>query len=111
MLSAHLDAPIVDDLAQLEPSFLSQLKELAQEPSRQSKLPRARMEAVILSICQNQFVTLSVLSQLVYRSPDGLRQQYLSRMVKAGSRTLTWMPSTKKLMNWLRTRRNTTKLA
>ena len=90
MLSAHLDAPIVDDLNKLEPTFLSALKELAQEPAHWSRLERSRMESVILSICQDQFLTLSAMSQLVCRSPDGLRQQYLSRMVKSGSMTLAF---------------------
>lgn len=90
MLSAHLDAPIVDDLTQLEPTFLSALKDLAQEPAQRSRLERSRMETVILSICRDQFLTLSALSQLVCRSPDGLRQQYLSRMVKMGSMTLAF---------------------
>lgn len=90
MLSTHLDAPIVDDLTQLEPTFLSALKDLAQEPAQRSRLERSRMETVILSICRDQFLTLSALSQLVCRSPDGLRQQYLSRMVKTGSMTLAF---------------------
>ena len=90
MLSSHLDAPIVDDLAQLEPNFLAELKTLAQEPSQRPKIKQSRMEAVILSICQDQFLTLSALSQLVGRNPDGLRQQYLSRMVNAGVMTLAF---------------------
>ena len=90
MLSSHLDAPIVDGLAQLEPNFLAELKTLAQEPSQRTKIKQSRMEAVILSICQDQFLTLSALSQLVGRNPDGLRQQYLSRMVKAGVMTLAF---------------------
>jgi ATP-dependent DNA helicase RecG len=84
MLSAHLDAPIVDDLERLEPGFLAALKAQAEEPCQKAKLGRSRMEDVILLLCQGQFMTLSVLSQLVCRSPDGLRQQYLSPMVKAG---------------------------
>ena len=90
MLSVHLDAPIVDDLTQLAPNFLSELQDLAQEPRQRSKLERSRMEAAILTICRDQFLTLSALSQLVCRSSDGLRQQYLSRMVKAGSMTLAF---------------------
>lgn len=84
MLSAHLEAPIVDDLTRLEPKFLDALNALAEEPCQKAKLERARMEKVILSLCQAQFMTLSALSQLVCRSADGLRQQYLSPMVKAG---------------------------
>lgn len=84
MLSAHLDAPIVDNLEQLEPRFLAVLKAQAEEPCQKAKLERSRMEEVILSLCQDQFMTLSVLSQLVCRNAGGLRQQYLSPMVKAG---------------------------
>ncbi|MDQ7988949.1 MAG: ATP-binding protein [Candidatus Dactylopiibacterium sp.] len=90
MLSAHLDAPIVDDLDRLEPAFLAALKKQAEEPCQKAKLDRPRMAEVILSLCQDQFITLSALSQLVCRSPDGLRQQHLSPLVKAGQMTLAF---------------------
>lgn len=90
LLSPHLDAPIVDDLLLLEESFKALLEMLAVEPRLKSKLSPERMEATLLSLCRDQYLTLSVLAQLVERNSDGLRQQYLTRMVRAGSMVLAF---------------------
>lgn len=90
MLTPHLDAPVVDNLQLLNKGFRAVLEKLAEEPCQKEKLGRQRMEEVILSLCRDQFLTLSVLSQLVCRNPDGLRQQHLSRMVKSGMMTLAF---------------------
>ena len=90
LLSPHLDAPIVDDLGLLDETFRSTLEKQAEEPREKAKLDPARMEAVLLSLCQGQYLTLSVLAQLVNRNPDGLRQQYLSKMVRAESMALAF---------------------
>jgi len=82
--SPLLDAPVVDDLTMLDATFLVQLEKLALEARQKEKLPRQKMELVILALCQDQFITLSALARLLNRNPDGLRQQYLSPMVKAG---------------------------
>lgn len=90
MITPHLDAPVIDDLELLAPAYRTRLQELAQEPCQKEKLSRSRMEKVILSLCADQFITLSVLSQLVCRNPDGLRQQYLAPMVRTGMMTLAF---------------------
>jgi len=88
--SALLDAPVVDDLAMLDAIYLAQLEKLALEARQKEKLPRQKMEPMILALCQDQFMTLSALAKLLNRNPDGLRQQYLSPMVKASQMMLAF---------------------
>lgn len=90
MLTKHLDSPVVDDLSSLGEGYRAALQQLAEEPQQKQKLSRQRMEEVILSLCRDHFMTLSVLAELVCRNPDALRQQYLSRMVRAGKMTLAF---------------------
>ena len=89
LVSPHLDAPIVDDLSVLDESFKDILMHLAEEP-RQQRLTADKMETVLLSLCRNQYMTLSVMAELVERNADGLRQQYLSKMVRAGQMRLAF---------------------
>ena len=82
LTTAHLDAPLIDDLDRLEPSFLATLEALAIEPRAKQKLSKEAMTSVISAVCKDQFVTLTALAKLVNRHPDGLRQQHLSTMVR-----------------------------
>lgn len=90
LVTPHLDAPIIDDLAVLEEGFRSLLEALAEEPRQKERLSAERMERVILSLCRDQFLTLSALAELVNRNPDGMRQQYLSKMVRTGEMVLAF---------------------
>jgi ATP-dependent DNA helicase RecG len=90
LLTPHLDAPVIDDLAVLEESFRKLLEKMAEEPRQKERLGANHMERVILALCSDQFLTLSTLAQLVNRNPDGLRQQYLSKMVKSGEMLLAF---------------------
>lgn len=90
LLTRHLDAPVVDGLLGLDKDFLGELERLAEEPRQKEKLSSERMVAVLQSLCANQYLTLSVLAELVCRNPDGLRQQYLSKMVKSGEMRLAF---------------------
>ena len=82
LTTSHLDAPLVDDLDRLAPSFLAALEALASEPRAKQKLSKDTMTSVISAVCKDQFVTLTALAKLVNRHPDGLRQQHLSTMVR-----------------------------
>jgi hypothetical protein len=90
LLTPHLDSPIIDDLVLLDKSYRDILEHVAEEPRLKEKLGANRMEQVILALCKEQFLTLSVLAQLVKRNPDGLRQQYLSKMVRTGTMILAF---------------------
>lgn len=90
LTSSHIDAPIVDDLANLSDDFRQMLEQLADEPRHKSRIGFERMQSVILTVCQDQYLTLSALAQLVKRNPDSLRQQYLSNMVRIGKMVLAF---------------------
>lgn len=90
LISEHLDAPIIDDLNILNIDFKTKLEQIAELPRTKAKLGTQQMEQVLMQLCQDQFLTLSVLAALVQRNPDGLRQQYLSKMVKAKTITLAF---------------------
>jgi hypothetical protein len=90
LLTPHLDAPIVDDLSLLDQGFLKTLEQMAEEPRQKERLGSERMEQVVTALCRDHFVTLSALAELVNRHPDGLRQQYLSKMVRDGRMVLAF---------------------
>ncbi|MBY0444323.1 MAG: AAA family ATPase, partial [Burkholderiales bacterium] len=83
LLPPLLDAPIIDDLEVLDEGFRLMLEKLADEPRTKAKLGQQQMERVLLTLCRDQFLTLSALASLVNRNADGLRQQYLSKMVRS----------------------------
>lgn len=80
--SSALPAPAIHDLEALESEFRSQLENIAYEPLHKGKVSKEVMRRVILQLCAGQFVTRNCLAQLVDRTPDALRQQYLSMMVR-----------------------------
>lgn len=82
LLTSLLDAPLVDALDRLSPSFLGILETLAFEPRAKKRLSKELMTSAILAICRDQFVTLNALAKLLDRHPDGLRQQHLTMMVR-----------------------------
>lgn len=92
LLSEHLDAPVIDDLSLLEGDYRRRLEEIANEPRQKASLNKDRMQEVLLSLARGQYLTLSVLANLVSRNSDSLRQQYLSPMVR-GSLLVMAFPS------------------
>jgi hypothetical protein len=93
LLTHHLEAPIVDNLETLTGDFRTRLENLAVEPRTKRRLPREAMMKAILAVCQDQYLTLSVLAQVVNRDQDALRQQYLNEMVRERKLRLAF-PST-----------------
>jgi predicted HTH transcriptional regulator len=83
-ISTQISHPIVDDLDALTLDFLISLEQRSIEPQQQSKLSSEKMKQVILSLCQEHFMSLASLAKLVNRNPDALRQQYLKPMTKDG---------------------------
>jgi len=82
VVSAHLEAPIIDDLNLLSVEIRSRLESLATEPRNKAKLGRERLTQVIITLCRDHFVTLRSLAALVNRNPESLRDRYLTAMVK-----------------------------
>lgn len=90
LLADQLDAPVIDSLDKLSPSFLEELEKLAIEPRRRGKLPVEMMKDVILTLCSGHYVTLACLSKLVQRDSDAFRQQYLKPLTKDGKLKLAF---------------------
>lgn len=82
LLSDHIDAPLIDALDRLDAGFRKKLEILAEEPRNRERMQKDRMQQVIITLCKEHYLTLNVLANLVKRSPDALRQQYLNGMVK-----------------------------
>jgi ATP-dependent DNA helicase RecG len=83
LLSDHIDAPLIDALDRLDAGFREKLEILAEEPRNRERMQKDRMQQVIITLCKEHYLTLNVLANLVKRSPDALRQQYLNGMVKS----------------------------
>ena len=88
--SEHLRFPVVDQLTLLAPDARLGLEKVAHEPRRKKKVSREVMQAVILALCDGQYVTLGALADLVKRKPKPLRARYLSPMVKQRSLALAF---------------------
>lgn len=82
LLSPYLDAPIVDNLAELTPERRTELELRAKLPRMRPRLSPKVMVEVILSVCDGRYVRLSVLAELLNRNPDALRRGYLDALVK-----------------------------
>lgn len=89
-VSPQISHAIVDDLSYLTPDFLATLEGMSAEPRMQNKLNSVRMKQIILSLCQEHFISLASLAHLLNRNPDALRQQYLKPMTKDGSLVLAF---------------------
>lgn len=90
LMADQLDAPVIDSLEKLIPTFREGLEQLAVEPRTKGKLPVETMKEIVLAICSGHYVTLSCLAQLVSRDPDALRQQYLKPLAKDGKLRLAF---------------------
>jgi len=89
-LRTHLlDAPVIDELTRLDAAFLQELERIA-APVRQGRPGAEQVQAVLLSLCRDQFMSLATLAQLLSRNPDRLRQHYLRDMVQQGSMVLAF---------------------
>lgn len=90
LLSAQLDAPVIDALSRLTPEFLASLEKLAASPREKGKLSVDEMRSVLLALCKGHFVALGSLAELVNRDPDALRQQHLKPLAKEGKLRLAF---------------------
>lgn len=76
--------PLIDDLQLLDSEIKQDLLVDASEAQSRKKIPRKEMEEILLSLCEGHYLSLQVLAQLVNRTPDALRQQYLKHLVEQG---------------------------
>jgi len=81
--SPHLtgDSPhLTGDSPHLDPELLS----LAEPARRKAKLPTAEMQALVLSLCQNRWLTARDFAELLSRDAENLQSRILTGLVKQG---------------------------
>lgn len=90
LLSGALKAPVIDKLEDLSLDLYERLKAFAQLSAESKRLDPEIMRRVILSLCEGHYLTRLCLADLLKRTPDALRTQYLSAMIKDKSLTLAF---------------------
>ncbi len=84
LLSEHHSRAFIDNLSILSKELYSKLIQVAEEPRAKKRVSPEVMKQVILNLCQDHFITISSLSELLNREPETLRGGYLSSMVREG---------------------------
>lgn len=77
------------------PSFQpsAELEDLAAPFRAKKRLPPAEAEAALLALCDGRFLTIAELAALTGRTPDTLRNHYLTRMQTEGKLRLRYPES------------------
>lgn len=78
-----LDRPLIDDLTMIEQAALAELRAVASGISR-GRMQTAKVDAVIIELCQGRYLSIKVLASLIGRAETYLRQNYLNRLVISG---------------------------
>lgn len=76
--------PFIEKLETLEEGFRCRLEKLASKPREKKSIPKAEMQQVILELCQEQYISVNALSELVNRELGTLRGQYLKPLKDEG---------------------------
>ncbi|MCC5842743.1 MAG: putative DNA binding domain-containing protein [Verrucomicrobia bacterium] len=86
--SVRIQEEVINKLATVFPDLdggtLEQLYNLAEVSRSCKRLETKEMEGIILSICSEHWLTRSQIAALLNRNPDGLRQRFLTSMVRHG---------------------------
>lgn len=86
----------VDSYNNVNPSKLDEkekdslLWDLSEIARRKKRLSPAKMEEIIMSLCREQPLMLKDLAYLLERTPDGVRNNYLSKMLRKGKLQLKY---------------------
>jgi predicted HTH transcriptional regulator len=90
LIVSGLEFPLIDRLEILHEEYRVGLEQHAGMAQQKKKLAKETMEGIILNLCQQHYLTLQVLAQLLHRTSDALRQQYLKPLVEAGKLRLAF---------------------
>ena len=90
LCSDKLEWPVIDDVSSLSEEFKLKLFDIAEETRTKQRVSPAVMENIILSLCQEQFITLGALAEVLNRKPEVIRRKYLTLMVKGQILTLAF---------------------
>jgi ATP-dependent DNA helicase RecG len=82
LVSRQLPLPVIDDLSVLSSGLRQRMESMASLPRQKRKVDRDALIAVVLKLCEGQFVTLRCLAEIINRQPIALQNQYLSKLVR-----------------------------
>jgi len=82
LISPHHSLDFVDDLDALTLGKRQELEALADSPRKKKKIPKEEMVKVLMPLCEGHYITLASLAVLVNRSPQALRDAYLTPLRK-----------------------------
>lgn len=83
-ISSLIDKPFVDSLDVLSESFRQELNALAAPAREQRRLDTVTMKSLISGLCQEHYISVSILEMILDRKPQSLRQNYLKPMISEG---------------------------
>lgn len=83
-ISALIDKPFIDSLEALSEVFRQQLNALGVPAREQHRLDTETMKSLIMALCREHYISVSILEMLLDRKPQSLRQNYLKPMVSDG---------------------------
>lgn len=88
-IDTNLNKPIIKNLNSLNKNFLNNLRKIAL-PTNRKRISREMMDDVLIQLCTENYISLSVLSGLVNRNPDSLRKNYIKRLVQNNMLSLAY---------------------
>ena len=81
-LSDHFDKPFIDRLEALTPQFREKMLIIGEPARIKRRLAASDMRLIIKELCTEQYIAISVLSELVARTSQNIRQSHLKKMVE-----------------------------
>lgn len=73
-----LEFPIYGDLTDVEETLLKDMLTLSEEVRKSERFPKDKMKKVILSLCEDKYLTIKLLGQFLNRSEEYLRKEILN---------------------------------
>lgn len=84
LIAPQLDAPVIDALVHIQPSFLAELRASAEAARKKRKMSPGEIRELIVRLCAGQYVTGTSLAELLDRDADALRKRHLKPLVDEG---------------------------
>ncbi|EAR55914.1 hypothetical protein SKA34_17135 [Photobacterium sp. SKA34] len=85
-----LPYPYIDDFECLDDQLKQKLKGIS-EPARDKKrLSNEIMDDIVLNLCRGHFIPLSIIAQLVDRTPQNIREKQLAPLVENGKMSMAF---------------------
>lgn len=83
-VTAKLPYPYIDNLDCLSPALRQQLEATSSLAREKKRLSNDAMDEIILTLCTGHYMPLSIISKLMSRTPQNLREKQLVPLVKSG---------------------------